>query len=277
MSRRALRGGAAIGLGAAAVTAAVLANRLAGTPVPFLRWSVLRFLLSGRRLLREGRVGDGREEALARSVVTAAPTGDIDAVIAAIDVFARRTSFLMNVGDEKGVILEDAVRRARPRVLLELGAYCGYSALRAIRAAPPDAHLYSVEISAANADVARRVWAHAGAADRITAVVGSIGDGGRTLHGLGFDSGAVDFVFLDHLKSAYLPDLQSMIDADWLHPGSVVVADNVRIPGAPDYLAYMRRTEGLEWRTHEHHAHVEYQRLLPDLVLESTYLGAGDE
>ncbi|WP_425569923.1 O-methyltransferase [Rhodococcus olei] len=251
----------------------MVANRLAGKPVPFLRWSVLRFLLSGRRLLREGRVGDGREEALARHVLATVPAGDVDATIAAIDDFARHTSFLMNVGDEKGVILEDAVRRARPKVLLELGAYCGYSALRAVRAAPPDARLYSVEISPANADVARRVWAHAGMADRITAVVGSIDDGGRTLDALGFGSGTVDFVFLDHLKSAYLPDLRSILGAGWLHPGSVVVADNVRIPGAPDYLAYMRGHEGTLWRTTEHHAHVEYQRLLPDLVLESSCLG----
>jgi catechol O-methyltransferase len=42
-------------------------------------------------------------------------------------------------------------------------------------------------------------------------------------------------VFIDHDKDAYLPDLQRIGAEGWLHPGSVVVADNVRFPGAPAY------------------------------------------
>jgi catechol O-methyltransferase len=37
---------------------------------------------------------------------------------------------MMNVGAEMGAILDRAVERARPRQVLELGTYCGYSALR---------------------------------------------------------------------------------------------------------------------------------------------------
>ena len=85
------------------------------------------------------------------------------------------------------------------------------------------AKVFSVELAEANAVNARRIWAHAGVADRITCVVGTIGDGGRTLDALadehGFDSGALDFVFLDHDKNAYLADLQSIVDRGWLHRG----------------------------------------------------------
>ena len=35
----------------------------------------------------------------------------------------------------------------------------------------------------------------------------------------------------------------------------------------------MREEQDRRWRTVEHRAHVEYQTLLPDLVLESEYLG----
>jgi catechol O-methyltransferase len=35
----------------------------------------------------------------------------------------------------------------------------------------------------------------------------------------------------------------------------------------------MKANEGRSWRTVEHDAHVEYQTLLKDLVLESEYLG----
>ena len=107
--------------------------------------------------------------------------------------------------------------------------------------------MYSVELAEANAANARQIWTHAGVADRVTCVVGTIGDGGRTLDALanehGFTSGALDFVFLDHDKDAYLDDLKSIVDRGWLHPSSIVVADNVRVPGAPKYREYMRVLE----------------------------------
>ncbi|MGH3787036.1 MAG: O-methyltransferase [Pseudonocardiaceae bacterium] len=256
---------------------AVAANQLAGKPVPFLRWSVLRMMLGQRRLFKEWQVGDGREKALATHVVTHARRGDLDDVIRVIDDFCYHRSFMMNIGDEKGEILDRAVQRTQPHRLLELGTYCGYSALRTIRAMPSDAHLYSIEFSPANADIARRIWDHAGVGDRVTVVVGYLGDGGSTLDRLqtehGFTDGSLDLVFVDHDKAAYLPDVQHMLRHGWLHPGSVVVADNVKYPGAPEYRAYMTEQEGKSWRTTEHRTHLEYQSLFTDLVLESEYLG----
>jgi catechol O-methyltransferase len=108
-------------------------------------------------------------------------------------------------------------------------------------------------------------------------VVGTIGDGGATLDALantpGFAAGKLDFVFLDHDKNAYLSDLQSIVDRGWLRAGAVVVADNVKLPGAPKYRAYMREQEGKTWQTTEHKTHAEYQTLVGDLVLESEYRG----
>ena len=46
------------------------------------------------------------------------------------------------------------------------------------------------------------------------------------------------------------------------------------MPGAPDYRRHMREQQGTRWNTVEHKTHVEYQSLLPDLVLESEYLGS---
>lgn len=243
--------------------------------LPFLRWSLLRMALGMPEFIRTGQIGDGREEAAAAYVEAHARGGDVDHVLQTIDEFAREQSMLMNIGDEKGAILDAAVRRAAPAQALELGTYCGYSAMRIARAAPT-ARVYSVEFSAANAAVARRIWAHADLDDRITCVVGTLTDGGKTLDALdtlGFAAGSLDFLFIDHEKSAYLTDLESILDRGWLHPGSVVVADNVRIPGAPRYRAYMEEQQGTRWQTVEHKTHVEYQTLLPDLVLESDYLG----
>ena len=244
--------------------------------LPFLRWSTWRLALGMPAFLRTGQIGDGREVACAEYVEANARRGDVDDVLAAVDRFAYEKALLVNVGDEKGQLLDAAVRRAAPRLVLELGTYCGYSALRIARAAP-SARICSVEFSAANAEVARRIWAHAGASDQITCVVGTLGDGGRTLDTLageqGFQPEGLDLVFIDHDKRAYLSDLRSILERGWLHRGSIVVADNVRVPGAPKYRAYMRKYQGTQWDTIEHKTHVEYQSLLPDLVLESEYLG----
>lgn len=243
--------------------------------IPFLRWSMVRMAVGLPNFMRTGQIGDGREAAAAAYVEANARPGDIDDVLATIDRYAREKSLLVNVGDEKGELLDAAIRRTDPKRVLELGTYCGYSALRIVRCAP-SAHVYTVELSAANADVARRIWTHAGVADRITCVVGTIGDGGTTLDALtthGFAHGNLDFVFIDHDKNAYLTDLRSIMARDWLHPGSVVVADNVKMPGSPRYRAYMQEQQGKSWHTVEHKTHVEYQTLLTDLVLESDYLG----
>jgi catechol O-methyltransferase len=45
------------------------------------------------------------------------------------------------------------------------------------------------------------------------------------------------------------------------------------VPGAPKYREYMRQQQGKLWNTVEHKAHLEYQSLVPDLVLESDYRG----
>jgi catechol O-methyltransferase len=244
--------------------------------LPFLRFSFWRLALNLKNIPMSGQIGDGREAAAGEYVLRHARRGDLDDVIAALDRFGYQKSFLINVGDEKGALLDDAVRRADPRLALELGTYVGYGALRMARAAP-SAHVYSVELAEANAEIARKIWAHAGVDDRITCVVGTIGDGGKTLDALGrhgFREGTLDFLFLDHDKDAYLADLGSILARHWLRPGAIVVADNVKLPGAPEYRKYMQEHEGRSWSTTEHKAHGEYQTLLTDLVLESELIGA---
>lgn len=229
-----------------------------------------------RNINTTGQIGDGREAAAVDYVLRHATAGDVDDVLSTLDKFAYEESMLINIGDEKGLLLDAAVHKAAPKLALELGTYCGYGALRIARAAP-DAKVYSVELAEANATNARRIWEHAGVGDRVTCVVGTVGDGGRTLDVLaneyGFTTEALDFVFLDHDKDAYLTDLLSILDRGWLHAGSIVVADNVRVPGAPKYREYMRKQQGEHWQTIEHKTHMEYQSLVSDLVLESEYLG----
>jgi catechol O-methyltransferase len=252
-------------------------SEIGGRRLPFLRWSFIRMLLGIRKLTSDWQVGDGREEALRAYVLENARAGDLDDVIRVVDEFCYEQSFMMNVGDEKGELLDAALRRADPKLILELGTYCGYSGLRMARVMPAGARVVSVEFLEANAEIARAIWKHAGVDDRVTCVVGTLGDGGRTADALaakhGLVPGSVDAVFIDHDKKAYLPDTKLILDRGWLHPGSVLVADNIKFPGAPEYHAFMRSAEGKTFRSVEHETHAEYQTLFKDLVLESEFLG----
>lgn len=262
----------------AAPAAAVALNEVLGKPVPFLRWSFIRMMFGMGTLLKDWQVGDGREQRVVDYVLERARPGDVDDAVRVIDEFGWQKSLLINVGDKKGPILDEAVRAARPKLVLEVGAYIGYSALRMSRHLADGGRLCSVEFNPSNAELARRIVSHAGANDRVAIVVGTLGDGGATVDRLvrehGFTRGALDLVFLDHDKDVYLSDLQLILERGWLHRGSVVVADNVKFPGAPEYRAYMQAQEGKLWRTVEHSAPVEYQSVIQDLVLVSEYMGA---
>ena len=114
--------------------------------------------LGMRTFSRTGQIGDGREAAAVEYVLANARPGDIDDVLATIDRFAYERSFLINVGDEKGRILDTAVRRAQTTLALELGTYCGYSALRIARAAPLCGALAA--IMGVTAEMPGLQWAH---------------------------------------------------------------------------------------------------------------------
>lgn len=229
-----------------------------------------------KRLTTEWQVGDGREAKLREYVLENAKSGDVADAIRVVDEFGYNKSFLINVGDEKGKILDDAVRRGNAKKILELGTYCGYSSMR-MAAAAPEAHIYSLEFNADNAEIARSIHKHAGVDDRITVILGTLDDG-KTADALetehGFTPGSVDLVFLDHAKEAYLPDIKMIVERGWLHPGSIAVGDNIKFPGAPEYHAYMKENEGKLWKTDEHHTHAEYQSVIKDIVLVSEYLGS---
>ena len=224
------------------------------------------------RLLKTWQVGDGREEKLRDHVIATAKPGDPADCIRTIDEFAWTDEILINVGDEKGKILDGAIHARDPRLSLELGTYCGYSALR-MSVAAPEAKIVSLEFSAENSAIAKAILDHAGVSDRVTVIHGTLGDGGKTVDLLKKDflqDGQVfDFVFVDHDKKSYLSDLKLLLDQDLIGEGTVVVADNIKFPGAPDYLAYMEEQEGKTWKTERHETLVEYQTLLKDVVLVS--------
>jgi catechol O-methyltransferase len=195
-----------------------------------------------------------------------ARAGDPESVLAALDRFGREQVFLMNVGDRKGEILDAEVRRARPARALEIGAFCGYSAVRMARLLREwGGRLTSVEADPRAAEVVREMVELAGLSAQVEVRPGKAEQVIPTL------AGPFDLVFLDHWKDLYLPDLRRLEQHGCLQPGSVVVADNVGLFDVTPYLDYVRGS-GRYDSTH-HVSTVEYVDELPDAVEVSVYRG----
>jgi catechol O-methyltransferase len=213
------------------------------------------------RKLRETLGGEDRwTDRMLAQVRATAPDGAPDSVLAAIDAFARQDHFMMNVGEGKGLLLDNVVRETRPRAVLELGSFCGYSALRIARLLEPGARFVSIEKNPHYAAVAREVLRLARLDDRVEVVQGSAAE---VLPGL---AGPFDLVFVDHWKDLYLPDLQRIEQLGLMAPEATVVADNVGIfeNALLGYLRHVR--ESGRYRSRYVASRMEYNDEIEDGV-----------
>lgn len=140
------------------------------------------------------------------------------------------------IGPRKGKILADIVRKAKPKRVLEIGAFLGYSAILMGEALPPDAELITIEIDAKEAKIAAENIIKAEMLPKLKVIAG---DAIKIIPEL---EGAFDLVFIDAEKREYLRYL--LLVEGKLHSGSVIVADNVGISASElrDYLNYVRHS-----------------------------------
>jgi len=224
-------------------------------------WLVLGAKEAYRILARRLRGGPDREEGVIQFVIDHAQPGDPESVLAAMDRYALTERFLRNVGKAKGAILEQALEQSASTRVLELGGYCGYSAIRTARLLKgADSKIVSIEKSEKFAEVAQLMVDFAGLGDRVEIIVGDAGDVIPHLEG------PFDLVFIDHWKERYLPDLLLIEKHNLLHEGSVVVADNVGIfeHSVRNYLEHVRHSAHYE--TQNHKSHMEYEDHIEDGV-----------
>jgi catechol O-methyltransferase len=74
-----------------------------------------------------------------------AKRGDPRNVLATIDRFAREERWLMNVGPDKGPLMQELAERLPENAnILELGAYCGYSSIMLATIFGPKSRIISV-------------------------------------------------------------------------------------------------------------------------------------
>ena len=131
----------------------------------------------------------------------------------------------MMVGTLEGRFLTALVAMLRPRSVLEIGTFTGYSALSMAEALPPGGRIVTCDISEEHAAIARK---HIGAgpyADRIEIRVGPAID---TIADL---PGPFDLVFIDADKTGYLAYYEATLPK--LSPDGVIAVDNVLWSGRP--------------------------------------------
>ena len=147
----------------------------------------------------------------------------------------------MNVGEDKGKIVTELIAEVKPKVMVELGGYVGYSALLfgdAVRKAGGHRY-YSLERNPEFAAVIMSLADLAGLSDVVKVVVGPSAESIKRLHTSG-TLRHIDLIFLDHYKPAYTTDLKLCEHLQLVTPGTVMAADNVIKPGNPPYLDYVR-------------------------------------
>ncbi|XP_043548662.1 transmembrane O-methyltransferase homolog [Chiloscyllium plagiosum] len=138
--------------------------------IPFLMTLIIRyryyFLLFWRavilRKIQDYTTGLSREERAFQYVMTHSIPGDPENILSTFDTWCYHSEYLSNVGPEKGKILERLISENVPLTLLELGTYCGYSAVRMARNLSLSARLYTVEMDKGNAAVAEKIIRLAG-------------------------------------------------------------------------------------------------------------------
>jgi catechol O-methyltransferase len=194
--------------------------------------------------LTETQFDDGREEKLLEYVKFKLDPQSENrpmSVIRLVDDFGINHNYMMNVGSQKGQIVSQLIAEHKPKTMIELGCYVGYSTILFASALRDNGgkEYISFEREAKFADVASALVDLAGLSDVVRFVVGSSSSSLVQENEAGRLSCA-DVVFLDHYKPAYVKDLKIMESLGIIRVGSVLAADNVIEPGNPTYLEYVR-------------------------------------
>ena len=208
----------------------------------------------------------GIEQALLHYVENALRNNRINGVerrekiLKLVDQFCFTRHWMMHVGPEKGATLESFLeeslklyvakgKRDKPFVVVELGTYCGYSAIRMAHKILQCLNreddgkgcrfqIVTVDVNPQTVEVARQLVSLAGFEKYVTFLLidSSQKDAGTLSISLirclkrcfGSESPpGIDFLFVDHDKDAYLPDVLELEEAGLIRAGSHVAADNV--------------------------------------------------
>jgi predicted O-methyltransferase YrrM len=145
-----------------------------------------------------------------------------------------RNEFLPIVGPEKGQVLAEEIKKAKPKRVLEVGTLIGYSAILMGKELDEDAQIITIEIHGEETKIAKENIRKAEILPKVEAITG---DAIQVIPKL---EGVFDFAFIDAGKNEYF-DYLRLVESK-LRKGTVIVADNAGIFAKQmrDYLDYVR-------------------------------------
>ncbi|MCL1977493.1 MAG: class I SAM-dependent methyltransferase [Candidatus Bathyarchaeota archaeon] len=141
--------------------------------------------------------------------------------------------FLPIVGPARGKVLVEEVKKAKPKNVLEIGTFIGYSTILIGRELEKNARFVTIEEHQVESEVAKGNICQSDLDVDVQVINGDAVEIIPTL------AGCFDFVFLDAAKEEYFHYLKLVEDK--LEKGAVIVADNVGKFAAEtkDYVDYV--------------------------------------
>jgi len=187
---------------------------------------------------------------------------------------------LPTVGPAKGLILEQLVAQYEPRLIVDIGSFVGYAAIRMGRRQPPGSLTITVEkdfrwwVSASRFVWQAKLWQQypweAQPEQRVKCI---LGDALTQMPLIAQEYGPADLIFVDGKPSEYLTYLQVAESCGLVRPGTTVIADNVEVfkefNGVKEYLEYVRGSGKYESETIM--STLEYRDDTPDALEVSIF------
>lgn len=137
------------------------------------------------------------------------------------ETYLRVINPRMISGHLQGKLLEMLVRMMRPKRVLEIGTFTGYSALSIARGLEEGAILDTIEVDDELEDIAASYFDKSGYGSRIRQHIGSALD---VVPRLGE---VYDMVFIDGDKREYPAYYDMLLDGGYVRSGSILLADNI--------------------------------------------------
>ena len=166
------------------------------------------------------------------------------------ETYLRVINPRMISGHLQGKLLEMLVRKMRPKRVLEIGTFTGYSALSIARGLEDDALLDTIEVDDELEDMAAKYFAMSQYGHRIRQHIGSALD---VVPRLGE---VYDMVFIDGDKREYPAYYNMLMDGGFVRSGSIMLADNI--------LWYGKVAEPISRTDHHTQAIVDFNRMVVD-------------
>ena len=137
------------------------------------------------------------------------------------ETYLRVINPRMISGHLQGKLLEMLVRMMRPKRVLEIGTFTGYSALSIARGLEEGAILDTIEVDDELEDIAASYFDKSGYGSRIRQHIGSALD---VVPRLGE---VYDMVFIDGDKREYPAYYDMLLDGGYVRSGSILLVDNI--------------------------------------------------